>query len=65
MKSRIKMIESIYNIKPSDIKAQVALSNADGREDEYFGPAVTAEKKAAAIEHVHEVGKTARAYAAE
>ena len=44
------MIESIYNIKPSDIKAQVALSNADGRgnNDEYFGPKVTKDQIAVA-----------------
>ena len=30
MKSRLKMIESIYNIKPADIIARIALDKADG-----------------------------------
>jgi len=30
MKSRLEMIESIYNIKPSDILALVALDKAEG-----------------------------------
>ena len=30
MNSRLKMIEGIYNIKPSDIKAQEALNDIEG-----------------------------------
>ena len=30
MQSRLEMIESIYNIKPSDILARVAIEKAEG-----------------------------------
>ena len=33
-KRRLVMIESIYNIKPSDILARIALDKADGNKEE-------------------------------
>lgn len=36
MQTRLEMIEGVYNIKPAQIMAQVALEKAEGEDFEYM-----------------------------